>query len=63
MLVLFPDGGTPNPITYFNEPRAIIGITAATGDKNWQSHDILSWDFKSLYLDPAYNPPILINGA
>jgi hypothetical protein len=43
--------------------RAFVGITAATGDNDWQAHDILSWQFSSLYIDELYNPPIVVNGV
>lgn len=42
--------------------RAIIGMTAATGDEYWQAHDILSWKFSSLFIDETYNPPVTGNG-
>lgn len=42
--------------------RMYVGITAATGDNHWQAHDILSWQFKSLYIDKVYQPPLILNG-
>eukprot|EP01038_Epipyxis_sp_PR26KG_P006359 gene6359-8759_t len=41
--------------------RAYVGLTAATGAEYWQAHDILGWQFKSLFIDESYNPPILVN--
>ena len=31
--------------------RAYVGLTAATGESLWQAHDVLSWQFSSLYVD------------
>ena len=45
-----------------DDGRAFIGLTAATGDKNWQAHDILGWQFSSLYDDDNYQPPVIVNG-
>ena len=45
-----------------DDGKAFIGITAATGDKNWQAHDILGWQFTSLYIDDNYTPPTIVNG-
>ena len=42
--------------------RMYVGITAATGDNHWQAHDLLSWQFKSLYIDRTYYPPYIVNG-
>lgn len=42
--------------------RAYVGVTAATGREYWQAHDILSWQFSSLYIDEKYYPPLRING-
>jgi len=42
--------------------RAYVGLTAATGESLWQAHDILSWQFSSLYIDEKYNPPTVVNG-
>ena len=42
--------------------RAIVGLTAATGETRWQAHDILSWQFSSTYEDEVYNPPTIVNG-
>lgn len=41
--------------------RAYVGITGATGDNHWQAHDILSWQFSSLYKDAPYTPPVIVN--
>lgn len=43
--------------------RAIVGLTAATGDGTWQAHDIIDWQFSSLYEDQAYQPPFIVNGV
>lgn len=43
--------------------RAWVGLTAATGDAHWQAHDILQWQFRSLFVDEAYTPPLVVNGA
>jgi len=45
-----------------DDGRMYVGITAATGDNHWQAHDILSWNFKSLFIDKKYQPPLIING-
>lgn len=45
-----------------DDGRAYIGLTAATGDKNWQNHDILGWQFSSLYIDDNYVAPTIVNG-
>jgi Legume lectin domain len=42
--------------------RAYVGFTAATGDEHWQAHDILNWQFSSLFIDKDYTPPLVING-
>ena len=42
--------------------RSYAGITAATGESLWQAHDILSWEFSSVYEDEEYNPPVIVNG-
>ena len=42
--------------------RAYVGITAATGDSNWQVHDVLGWQFRSLHIDEEYHPPVRVNG-
>ncbi len=42
--------------------RAYVGITAATGDDNWQVHDMHGWQFRSLHVDQDYNPPLVVNG-
>lgn len=41
--------------------RAYVGITAATGAENWQAHDVLSWQYKSLYKDEDYTAPTIVN--
>jgi len=43
--------------------RMFVGLTSATGDSNWQAHDILSWQFQSLYIDRLYEPPVVVNGV
>ena len=43
--------------------RAYVGITAATGDNDWQAHDIRSWQFRSLHIDEIYYPPVTVNGV
>ena len=45
-----------------DDGRSYVGITAATGDQYWQAHDILSWQFTSLYIDENYQPPLIVNG-
>lgn len=45
-----------------DEGRMYVGITGATGDAHWQAHDILSWQFTSLYIDRDYYPPVVVNG-
>lgn len=45
-----------------DDGRAYLGLTAATGSEYWQAHDILSWEFTSLYIDEPYEPPLIING-
>eukprot|EP00595_Chromulina_sp_UTEXLB2642_P001487 CAMPEP_0196765116 /NCGR_PEP_ID=MMETSP1095-20130614/7622_1 /TAXON_ID=96789 ORGANISM="Chromulina nebulosa, Strain UTEXLB2642" /NCGR_SAMPLE_ID=MMETSP1095 /ASSEMBLY_ACC=CAM_ASM_000446 /LENGTH=703 /DNA_ID=CAMNT_0042122545 /DNA_START=1153 /DNA_END=3264 /DNA_ORIENTATION=+ len=42
--------------------RSYVGLTAATGDNHWQAHDIISWEFNSLYRDIPYTPPTKVNG-
>ncbi|CAM9989648.1 unnamed protein product, partial [Ectocarpus fasciculatus] len=42
-----------------DDGRAYVGITAATGDSHWQSHDIQNWQFKSLFIDQTYTPPMI----
>ena len=42
--------------------RSYAGLTAATGESLWQAHDILSWEFSSVYEDEEYNPPTIVNG-
>lgn len=43
--------------------RAYVGLTSATGDNHWQAHDILEWQFQSLYHDIPYTPPLVIGGV
>ena len=45
-----------------DDGRAWVGITAATGDSNWQAHDVLDWRFSSLFIDTVYTPPLIVNG-
>lgn len=45
-----------------DDGRAYIGLTAATGVRNWQNHDILGWQFTSLHIDDNYTPPPIVNG-
>jgi hypothetical protein len=45
-----------------DEGRMFVGLTAATGDAHWQAHDLLSWQFTSLYVDRDYYPPVEVNG-
>ena len=45
-----------------DDGRCYVGLTAATGDDHWQAHDILSWEFTSLYMDIPYEPPVMVNG-
>jgi hypothetical protein len=33
------------------------------GDTHWQVHDILSWQYKALYIDKSYTPPFVVNDA
>jgi hypothetical protein len=42
--------------------RMYVGVTAATGNNHWQVHDLLSWNFQSLFIDEAYTPPMIVNG-
>ena len=42
--------------------RMYVGVTAATGNYHWQVHDLLSWNFQSLFIDEAYTPPMSANG-
>lgn len=44
-----------------DEGRAYVGLTSATGDEYWQAHDILSWQFNSLFIDEKYTPPTRVN--
>lgn len=44
-----------------DQGRAWVGVTAATGDEYWQTHDVLSWQFSSLYIDERYEPPAVVN--
>lgn len=42
--------------------RCFVGVTAATGDKHWQVHDLLNWTFQSLFQDEQYTAPLTVNG-
>ena len=42
--------------------RMYVGLTSATGNSNWQAHDVLQWQFRSLFEDRAYEPPVVVNG-
>jgi hypothetical protein len=44
-----------------DDGRAWVGFTGATGENNWQAHDVLSWQFSSLYVDQDYTPPLVVN--
>ena len=46
-----------------DDGRAYVGLTAATGENHWQAHDILQWQFRSLYIDIPYTPPLRVNDA
>jgi len=45
-----------------DDGRCYVGVTAATGDSHWQTHDLLEWSFSSLYIDEYYTPPLMANG-
>ena len=45
-----------------DDGRMYVGVTAATGNSHWQVHDILQWQFTSLYIDRDYTPPLVVNG-
>lgn len=45
-----------------DDGRMYVGLTSATGNSNWQAHDILEWQFRSLYIDRLYEAPIVVNG-
>mmetsp|Transcript_6182 Transcript_6182/g.8636 ORF Transcript_6182/g.8636 Transcript_6182/m.8636 type:complete len:1059 (+) Transcript_6182:817-3993(+) len=45
-----------------DDGRAYVGLTAATGNQYWQAHDVLSWQFDSLFVDERYTPPLRLNG-
>lgn len=45
-----------------DEGRMYVGLTAATGSAHWQVHDILGFQFSSLYIDRDYTPPQVVNG-
>lgn len=45
-----------------DEGRMYVGITAATGNAHWQVHDLLGFQFSSLYIDQKYTPPQVVNG-
>ena len=44
-----------------NGGRAYVGFTAATGEENWQAHDILNWNFTSYRMDSEYFEPVVVN--
>jgi len=44
-----------------NNGKAWVGFTAATGQNHYQVHDMLSWSFTQLYVDPPYDPPPVVN--
>lgn len=44
-----------------DDGRAYIGVTASTGDQYWQAHDIIQWQFTSLFIDEEYHPPLRVN--
>lgn len=46
-----------------DEGKMLVGLTAATGFSNWQVHDVLEWQFSSLYVDRKYVPPTVVNGV
>eukprot|EP01035_Chromulina_nebulosa_P017824 gene17824-23435_t len=64
----FPYGGEGDWGTGFDATlildngRSYVGLTAATGDNHWQTHDIISWKFNSLYRDISYTAPTKVNG-
>lgn len=45
-----------------DDGRMYVGLTSATGNSNWQVHDILEWQFRSLFIDRKYEPPVIVNG-
>lgn len=45
-----------------DEGRMYVGVTAATGESHWQAHDILGFQFTSLFVDQDYTPPQVVNG-
>lgn len=46
-----------------DDGRAFVGLTAATGNQYWQAHDVLGWQFDSLFVDERYTPPLRVNGV
>lgn len=42
--------------------RAWVGFSGSTGLQTWQTQDILSWNFRQLREDPAYDAPVVVNG-
>lgn len=50
-------------IIQLDNDGAYVGFTAATGDSHWQTHDIASWQFRSLYIDKKYTSPTIVNGV
>jgi len=63
--------GTPVLVTPLNidallrlhRGRAYVGFTAGTGLATYQTHDLLSWSFTSLRLDPLFVPPPALPSA
>lgn len=47
---------------HLDNGRAFVGFTAGTGDNNWQAHDVLSWQFRSLWQNRPYTRPSVVNG-
>ena len=45
-----------------DDGRMYVGLTSATGNSNWQAHDVLEWQFRSLHIDRMYEPPVVVNG-
>lgn len=39
----------------------VFNVLCTAGDTHWQVHDILSWQFKSLFIDKAYEEPLRVN--
>jgi|ERR1719263_884933 len=45
-----------------DDGRMYVGLTSATGNSNWQVHDVLEWQFRSLHIDRLYEAPVVVNG-